>query len=541
MTLGQLARRRPRRDLDRPDGTHHDGPPHDVTHHDQPVAASPIGRRRLGLLLGPVLLVGVELLHLPLTRPQQSLVAILCFAMTYWALEAIPVPATALAALALCVLLNVPDVHDDPGPAAVVFTGFSSSTVFLLIGGFILARAMIKHGLNRRIALRVLSLPGVATSTTRVIIAFGLLGAVLSAIVANGAVATMLLPITVGIDRSLVELIREHHPALRRATRLRFSTALMLMTAYGITVGGLLTPIGDPSNLIGRAFIERQFGTNVGFGHWMALAAPIVAVLFTVLCPLVLLLNPPELRRITGTRRLIRIERAKLGAMSRGERNTLAAFLLAIVLWVLPTLSGLLLGVDSRIHHLLANRVDEAVAALIAATLLFVLPVNWFRREFTLTWRDAGDIDWGTILLIGTGLTLGQLMLSTKLAFVLGTALAHLIQGAPHWMVFPLVAATAILISEITSNTASVGIVVPIMPALAMATGTDPVGLALVAVFAATYGFMLPISTSANAIAYSSGKVPVHAMLRSGLAVDLSGVVLIAAGLAVMLSHIGSV
>jgi len=506
--------------------------------HDEPVASSPIGRRRAGLLLGPIVLAGVLVLPLPLTWPQHALVGVLAFAMVYWSLEAIPVPATALLVLALCVLLDVPDVHGNPNPGDAVFSQFSSDTVFLLIGGFMLAQAMVKHGLNRRIALGVLSLPGVATSTSRVIISFGLLGALLSSVIANGAVATMLLPITIGIERSLTDLIRTSHPE-HSYRRFRFSTALMLMTAYGITVGGLLTPIGDPSNLIGRSFVQAQFGQRVSFGRWVVLAAPIVAVLFVVLCLLVLLLNPPELRHIIGTRRMIGEQRRQLGPMSRGELNTLVAFSLAVLLWILPTAAGMLLGHDARLHQLLLNRDDAAVAALIAATLLFVLPVAWRQREFTLTWQDASGIDWGTILLIGTGLTLGRLMLSTGLASVLGHRLAAMIGDAPHWLVFPLVAGMAILISEITSNTASVGIVVPIMPALSQATGTEPVDLALVAVFAATYGFMLPISTSANAIAFSSGKVPIRAMLRCGLLVDLSGVVLIAAGLAVMLHLAG--
>lgn len=506
-----------------------------------PPAERWLGRRRLGLLLGPVVLVVVLLVPLPLTSSQHTLAAIIAFALTYWALEAIPVPVTCLIALALCVLLDVPGTSgtDGESPGALVYAGFASTMVFLLIGGFIIAQAMVKHGLNERIALAVLSIPGAAGSTSRVIVAFGLLGALLSSVIANGAVATMLLPIAIGIDRSLSARIRAVRPELADRTVLRFSTSLMLMTAYGITIGGLLTPVGDPSNLIGRYFIEEEFGVRVSFGRWMLLTAPIVVVLFALLVVLLIPLNRPEVRHLPGTREVIRRRRRELGPMSRGEVNVLAAFMLAVLLWVLPTVVGLIWGAGTPVHLVVRDRVDPAVAALVPATFLFVLPVRWRHREFTLTWQDATRIEWGTILLIGTGLTLGRLLVSTGLAQVVGEGLAARVLGAPAWLVYLVAGAIAIIISEITSNTASVGIVVPMIPTIAIAAGIDPVTAALVAVFAATYGFMLPISTSSNAIAYSSGAVPIRSMMRTGLIVDLTGVLVITLGARLMVTLVG--
>jgi sodium-dependent dicarboxylate transporter 2/3/5 len=500
-----------------------------------------MGRRRFGLLLGPVVLVGVLAAPLPLTRPQHLLVAILAFAMTYWALEAIPVPVTCLIVLALLVLLDVPGTSgtDGESPGQVVYAGFASTMVFLLIGGFMIAQAMVKHGLNERIALAVLAIPGVAGSTSRVIVAFGLLGATLSSVIANGAVATMLLPIAIGIDRSLSALIREMRPELSERHTLRFSTSLMLMTAYGITIGGLLTPVGDPSNLIGQYFILEELGVHVSFGRWMLLTAPIVVVLFILLTVLLIPLNRPEVRHVPGARAVVLRKRRELGPMSRGEANALAAFLLAVFLWILPTLVGLVWGTSSPAHLNVQDRVDPAVAALVAASFLFVMPVRWRRPEFTMTWEDATRISWGTILLIGTGLTLGRFLVSTGLAQVLGESLAGRVLGAPAWVVYLMAGAIAIVISEITSNTASVGIVVPMIPAIALSSGVDPVTAALVAVFAATYGFMLPISTSSNAIAYSSGAVPIRSMMRTGLMVDLTGVVVITVGARLMIGLIG--
>ena len=495
-------------------------------------------RKAVGLVLGPTLLVGVVAAPLTLDPHQHALVAVLAFTMVYWITEALPIPVTSILALALCVVLDVaPPEPGAGGPATRVFADFASPTLFLFIGGFIVAQSMMKYDLSRRMALRVLALPGVASSTWMVVAAFGSLGAALSSVIANGAVAAMLLPIALGIDRALSKLIRAASPAAAAKPRLQFSTALMLMTAYGITVGGLLTPLGDPSNLLGLGFIEERLGVDISFREWVALAAPIVAVLFPVLCILVLLLNRPEVGRIPGARRLVRQERDELGPLSRGEVNTVIAFGIAIFLWLLPTVVGLIAGRGSGIHTLLSERLDPSVVAIMAAALLFALPVDWRRRQFTLTWADATRIDWGTVLLMGTGLTLGRLMASTGLAELIGHSLANGLGGATPAVIYAAAAGIAILISETTSNTASVGIMVPIVPALT-AAGGDSLTAALIAVFAATYGFMLPISTSANAIAFSTGRIPITKMIRTGFAVDISGVLIIVAGVTFMLRFV---
>ncbi len=496
-------------------------------------------RKAVGLVLGPTLLVGTVAAPLPLDPHQHALVAVLGFTMVYWITEALPIPVTSILALALCVVLDVaPPKPGAGGPATRVFADFASPTLFLFIGGFIVAQSMMKYDLSRRMALRVLALPGVASSTWLVVAAFGSLGAVLSSVIANGAVAAMLLPIALGIDRALSKLIRAASPAAAAKPRLQFSTALMLMTAYGITVGGLLTPLGDPSNLLGLGFIDERLGVDISFREWVGLAAPIVAVLFPVLCVLVLLLNRPEVGRIPGARRLVRQERDELGPLSRGEVNTVIAFGIAIFLWLLPTVVGLIAGRSSGIHTLLSERLDPSVVAIMAAALLFALPVDWRRRHFTLTWADATRIDWGTVLLMGTGLTLGRLMASTGLAEMIGHSLANGLGSASPAVIYASAAGIAILISETTSNTASVGIMVPIVPALTAAGGGDPLTAALIAVFAATYGFMLPISTSANAIAFSTGRIPITRMIRTGFAVDISGVLIIVAGVTFMLRFV---
>jgi sodium-dependent dicarboxylate transporter 2/3/5 len=489
------------------------------------------GRRTIGLFLGPVVGILVLLLPLGLTPPQQSLAAIMAFTIVYWLTEAIPIPVTAIVAMALCVLLNVASVDD-------VFSTFGSSTLFVFIGAFIIAEAMTTHGLDRRFAFRVLSLPGVSSSTYRVIIAFGAIGMALSAFISNTASTAMLLPIGLGMMGALSGLILER-TGESDPTRLRFGTALMLMIAYGASVGGLITPIGSPPNLIGIGLIEEQTGTTISFFQWTITALPIVLVMFVVLAIVLIMLNRPEINKIPGAAEYIAEERTKLGRMSRGGRNTLIVFALAVTFWILPGLVNLVFGENSGLYQVLDDRLDTGVVAIVAAALLFVLPVNWRERRFTLNWNQAVNIDWGTILLFGGGIVLGSLLAETGLAQRIGEGLVNTLGVSSIVAITVLSVVLAVIISETTSNTASASVVVPIVIPIAMAAGVGPVIPALAATFGASYGFMLPVSTPPNAIVYGSGLIPITKMVRSGIVFDIAGIILVVLGVSVMARLVG--
>ncbi len=489
------------------------------------------GRRTIGLFLGPLAFIVMLLLPLGLEPAQQSLAAIMVFTIIYWLSEAIPIPVTAVLAMALCVLLAVAPVDD-------IFAAFGDSTLFVFIGAFIIAEAMTTHGLDRRFAFRVLSIPGVSKSTYRVIIAFGAIGASLSAFISNTASTAMLLPIGLGMMGALSGLIARE-TGVEDPTRLRFGTCLMLMIAYGASVGGLITPIGSPPNLIGIGLIAEQTDTNISFFEWTITALPVVIVMFAALCVILILLNRPEINRIPGAGEYIAEERSKLGSMSRGGRNTLVVFAMAVTLWLLPGVVNLFFGDESAIYAFLSERLDEGVVAVAAAALLFILPVNWSERRFTLNWNEAVQIDWGTILLFGGGIVLGSLLSSTGLAETIGKGLVDALGVSSLFAITILAVVIAVLISETTSNTASAAVVVPIAIPIAMAAGVNPVIPALAATFGASYGFMLPVSTPPNAIVYGSGLIPITKMVRSGIVFDIIGMVLVVAGVAFMAQLIG--
>jgi sodium-dependent dicarboxylate transporter 2/3/5 len=498
-------------------------------------------RRTIGLFLGPVALLVMMLLPLGLPYSQQTLAAVLAFVVVFWVTEAIPIPVTAVIGLALAVILNVPQVATDAedDPADVIFGSFADDTIFLFIGSFIIAQAMMTHGLDRRFAYLVLSIPGIARSTYGVIIGFGMIAASISAFVSNTATTAMLFPIGLGIMGALAGLVSDQSEGDTDVRRLRFGTALMLMIAYGASVGGLLTPIGSPPNLIGREFIEQETGTTISFFEWVVLAFPIVLIMFVLLCIILILLNRPETRQISGAEEFIAEEREKLGSLSRGERNTLIVFGLAVFFWILPGIIGIIFGDESTAYGVVYDRINEGVVAVVAAGLLFILPINWSERRFTLNWNEAVRIDWGTILLFGSGIALGTLLSETGLAETIGEGLTKGLGVSSLFAITLLSTIVALIISETTSNTASATIVVPIVLPIAASAGVNPVIPALAAVFGASYGFMLPVSTPPNAIVYGSGMIPITKMIRSGIVFDLIGIVLITFGITVMARVVG--
>jgi sodium-dependent dicarboxylate transporter 2/3/5 len=492
------------------------------------------GRRTVGLFLAPV--VAIAFLALPLDIPpqQQTLAGVLLGVIVLWVTEAVPIPIGGLLGVAVVVFMGVAPADDVLGP-------FGSSTVFTFIGAFILAQAMLKHGLARRFAFRILALPRVGQSTTGVIVAFGGITALLSAFVSNTATVAMLLPTAIGILGVVAKLLQVQGkvPDDFDPLRLKVGAAIMLMLAYSASVGGLLTPVGSPPNLIGRGLIEEATGERISFGQWMVMAAPICLLMFVVLAFVLIKLNKPEIKHIEGVTEYVDEQRAEMGKLSRAEKNTLIAFGITVALWIFPGVIALIFGNDSDIYTAVSDRLDEGTVAVFGAALLFLLPTDWQSREFTLRWKDAAQIDWGTIVLFGTGIIFGSLLADTGLAETIGTSVADSLGLSSVLPITIFAVLLAIVVSETTSNTASAAVVVPIIIPVAVAAGVNPFVPALAATFAASFGFMLPVSTPQNAIVYGSGAVPITTMIRSGITFDIAGAVLIILFLPLLVAMLG--
>ncbi|MGH3507662.1 MAG: SLC13 family permease, partial [Nocardioidaceae bacterium] len=285
--------------------------------------------------------------------------------------------------------------------------------------------------------------------------------------------------------------------------------------------------------------IEEATGETITFAQWMVLAAPICLAMFAVLAVVLLLLNKPEIKNISGVEEYVANERRKMGSLSVAERNTLIAFVFTVSLWVLPGIVALVAGSESDAYTTVSDRLDEGMVAVLGASLLFLLPTNWGKREFTLNWSDAARIDWGTIVLFGTGIIFGTLLEETGLAETIGKGSSDALGLSSTIAITAFAIVLAILVSETTSNTASAAVVVPIIIPIAVAAGINPFVPALAATFAASFGFMLPVSTPQNAVVYGSGVVPITKMIRSGASFDVLGAVLILVLLPLMIGVLG--
>jgi sodium-dependent dicarboxylate transporter 2/3/5 len=473
-------------------------------------------RRTTGLVLAPILLVAMLLAPIPVPVPAHRLAGVLALMVALWVTEALPLAVTALIGPVLVILLQV-------APARVAFAPFADPIIFLFIGSFIIAEAMFVHGLDRRIAFGALSSRLVGGSPTRILVAYGLVAAGISMWISNTATTAMMFPIGLSIVAYLTEG-REGEPGSRN-----FAVAMMLMAAFGASVGGIGTPIGTPPNLIGIGMLSRIVGVEISFFKWMLLGVPLVIVLFVFL---IVYFRVRLLRGVTlnteHTERF-RDELRRLGRLSVGQRNTLIAFAVTVVLWLFPGVLAILGLGSTSFGRAFSAAVPESVAAMTGAILLFLLPTSWRARRFTLTWHQAVRIDWGIILLFGGGLTMGELAFSTGLAEAMGRGITGWLPGESPLSLTVLFTAVAIVMSETASNTASANMIVPVAIAVSQAAGVSPLEPALGATIGASMGFMMPISTPPNAIVYSSGYVPITQMMRHGIVLDVAGFILIVA------------
>ena len=479
-------------------------------------------RRRVGYFLAPLSFAVVYFAPLNLKPEAHSLAAVISAVIILWICESLPMPVTALVGAALCVILKV-------APAKEVFAPFADPLMFLFIGSFILARAIFLHDLDKRFAYGVLSLKWIGARPSRILFAFGAVTAFCSAWISNTATTAMMF----AIGLSIISFLYKHQKETGVKINPAYATAMMLITSFAASIGGLMTPIGTPPNVIGIGFIRQLLGADISFFKWMMIGAPVVVILYVFLYPSLNFLAPAGVREIPGSAEMIRRERAELGGWTRGQKSTVIAFATAVSLWIFSGLIALFAGEESPVYKTVQTSLPEAVGAIVGAFLLFILPGNK-RGEKAIIWKDAVKIDWGVILLYGGGFALGVLSFKTGLAEEMGRSLTALLPLSGGFGLLVASVVVAVLISETTSNTASANMVVPVVIAIAQAQGADPFIPALGATFGASLGFMLPVSTPCNAIVYGSGYIPLMKMVRYGILLDIFGAIVIIAVLSLL-------
>lgn len=455
----------------------------------------------------------------------------------WWMTECIPIPATALVPLIAFPVFGEGFSVDDVGAE------YGNNIIFLFMGGFLIAIAMQRWNLHRRIAL--LTVRAMGTRSTRVVAGFMIATAFLSMWVSNTATAVMMLPIGVSVLMLAAELgggrsgedgdagdgagddDENVMPAIDASAdpgsdevkdaviRSRFGTALMLGIAYAASVGSLATIIGTPPNTLLAGYLSSEHDVDLGFGQWMLVGLPLAAVMLVITWLLLTkVLFRPEMERIPGGRQLFQDELAKLGSPSSGEKRVLAVFVAAAVAWVTVPL----VFEDPPI--------SDAGIALTAGLLLFLLPAGTERGVRLLTWDAALELPWGVLLLFGGGLALSGQFSGSGLTDWIGEQ-AGALGALPVVLLVVVAAAGIIFLTELTSNTATAATFLPVAGGVALGLGLDPMLLAVPVALAATCAFMLPVATPPNAIAYGSGYVTIGQMVRGGVWLNLIGIVLI--------------
>ncbi len=468
----------------------------------------------MGLGLGVYLLAG------GLEQGPRTVAAVFAAAVVLWVTEALPLAITALLATVALVVTGAL-------PARQAFAAYGDPIVLLFVGSFILAQAMHECGLDRRLAYWLLRKPWATRTASSMLLTLGVVACVISLFVSNTATTAMLLPIGLTILRAM-NVQRRDHPV---------SNSYLLMLTWGSSVA-VGTIVGTPPNVLGVGLIRQATGHSINFVDWAIFAMPITIAL--LLLAWLLLGRWRSEVPSTQEARVVAIEEyERLGPMKPSERATMLAFSVALALWIVPGLAEYVLGSDTALTKTLASRIPEAVAALIGAALLFVIPCADTESGRAISWRQASGIEWGTILLFAGGLALGEATQASGLAATVGHSIAGFFGATDVWAITAIAIGMGIVVSELASNTAAANIVVPVAIALAIGSGANPIPPALGATIGCNLGFMLPISTPPNAIIYSSGLVKPGVMMRTGLIFDLLGFALTWLSLRLILPAMG--
>lgn len=459
---------------------------------------------RIGFWVG--ILLGLTIWLLPpfggLSGPAQATLALAAVMVLWWMTESVPISATALLPLVLIPVLEIGTISQASSP-------YGNPVIFLFLGGFLLATALERCGLHKRIAYSIVSMIGM--SPNRLILGFLIASALLSMWISNTATALMMLPIALSVGS-----IGSQYGSTDKSI-----AALLLAVAFGSNLGGVGTLIGTPPNAIMVGYLDQNHGIQVGFGEWMMIGVPIVFILLPIVY-FVLKRNMGYAPAVDeqAIAREVRAQRSHLGRWSAAELRVTLLFSLAAVCWIFqPYLAVIIPGIS------------DAGVSIFAGLMLFI--VSDGNRSKLLDWSDTEKIPWGVLVLFGGGLSLADAIQRTELAIWLGDSMSGL-AVLPLPLIILSVSLMIIFFSEVTSNSATAAAVLPVMGALAVSLGYDPTVLVIPATLAATTAFMLPVGTPPNAIVFSSGKIRQIDMIRTGFWLNIASAIVITVVMTIM-------
>ncbi len=476
-------------------------------------------KQKIGMILGPVVAVGILLFsdldpgH-PLVTRCASVASLMAI---WWITEALPIPATALIPVALFPLFGIMK-------GSAVAGQYFNHIIFLFIGGFIVALAMEKWKLHERIALITILLIG--SGARRIIFGFMLATFVMSMWVSNTATTMMMTPMALAIILQLRQVTAPDN----RGNVNRFSVALLLGIAYSASIGGLATLIGTPPNLVLMRQMKIMFPDTpeIGFGQWMLFALPLAIILLFICWWLLTKMFLGGKSALAVDLQMFRKDFKELGAMRYQEWVVFISFVVMAALWIfrkpldfgiwtIPGWSALLPEPDF---------VDDGVVAISVALALFLIPARTTKGERIMDWRTATNINWGIVLLFGGGFALAAGFVNSGLSEWMGTRLTGF-AGAPQGVFVGAASFLMMVLTELTSNTASTQMILPVLGVFAEANHLAPLLLMIPATLSASCAFMLPVATPPNAIVFGTGELKMSDMIKAGIIMNFIGITLI--------------
>lgn len=478
-----------------------------------PARHEKFNRRALaGLILAPL---GFILILLAPTPEGMSIeaqrVAAAAFTMAvFWICETIPIPITSLLPIVLFPALGIMPTSQATAP-------YGSHLIFLFMGGFIIALSMQRWNLHRRLALHVIQLIGF--SPARLVLGFMLATALLSAFVSNTATTVMMLPIGLAVITQAASALKEQQAEASDQALKAFGVNLMLGIAYAASIGGLATLIGTPPNTVLAGYLSKTYGYEITFANWLMVGVPMVA-LFLPICWLWLtkISNPMTGLEIPGSDQLLKQQLSEMGRMNKGEKWTLIVFCATATGWLFRPQIAVLFPDPSMLK-------DSSIA-IAGAVCLFLIPINLRKHEFVMNWEWASKLPWGVLLLFGGGFALAEGFAASGLASWIVSQVG-LLSNFPILALIVCIALLVTFLTELTSNTATATILMPVLAGVAIGLGQSPLLLIAPAALSASCAFMLPVATPPNAIVFGSGQVTIPQMIKAGFGLNIIGVFLI--------------
>ena len=463
----------------------------------------------VGRVLGPVLFI--LMLATDQSQDVMSPIAwrtagIALWMAVWWATEAIPVAATAFLPIIVFEPAGIRSLVDAASP-------YASPIIYLFLGGFMMAIAVERWNLHRRISLAILDRTG--TDGRRLVGGFMFICALLSMWMTNTSTTMMLLPIVL----SVIGVMSENLAGVSDLSRKNFQIAMLLGLAYAASIGGLATLIGTPPNALLVGYLADTYGLEISFARWMTVGIPVTLLMLPIAWfVLTRVLFPFDIPASDAVRDHLHTLRQEIGPMTTPERRVAILFGTVIFCWMLRRPLTELLGLSG---------VSDAGIVMTAALLLFLLPSGDASQRQLMTWENAVRIPWGVLILFGGGLSLAAAVSDSGLALWLGESLAPLNAWGTAVLVVAAVA-LVIFLTELTSNLATTATLLPVMGAIALQVGVPPILLTVPITIAASCAFMLPVATPPNAIVFSTGAITIPQMAKAGIALNLIGIVIVA-------------